>query len=233
MIRAVLFDFYDTLGTLQAEPILATRRELARRGGADQERFFDVWRQTLQARSLGHLGPLEQELAAVFAELGLSPAPALLAELADLERATWCAAVRFYPGARETLATLRGRGLRLGLVSNCSAQAAAAIRHLGAAELLDTLVLSCEAGLVKPDPAIFLRACAELAVRPDEAAFVGDGGSRELEAAFGLGLLTLRLEHPEHRADLAVGQPYHRHLTALDQVPAAVAARGPCPPSAR
>jgi len=218
VIRAVLFDFYDTLGYLESERVLAARREIARRAGAPQEAFFDVWRTTFQARSLGRLGTLEDEFRHVFDALALEVPPALVAELADFERATWCAAVRLYPDARPTLAALRARGLALGLVSNCSAQAVAAIRALGIPDLLDTLVASCEVGLLKPDPAIYRQAYAALGVAPDACAYVGDGGSRELEAAHGLGMLTVWLSRPGQRDDLALGQPYHHRVAALEQV---------------
>jgi putative hydrolase of the HAD superfamily len=218
MIRAVLFDFYDTLGYLDSERVLAGRREIARRAGADEERFFDVWRTTFQARSLGRLGPLEDELAHTFRLLGLDVPPSLVAELADFERATWCSAVQLYPDALPVLAALRERGLKLGLVSNCSAQAAGAIRALGLAERLDVLVASCEVNLLKPDPAIYRRAYEPLGVEPTDCAFVGDGGSRELEAAHGLGMLTLWIQRPGEPDGLAAGQPYDRRIERLDQL---------------
>ncbi len=231
MIQAVLFDFYDTLGKIQTERVLAARRELAHRAGVPEEAFFDAWRATFQARSLGQLGPLEQELATVLGQLGRILPQEQLTALADFERATWRAAVQLYPDTRPTLAVLRQQGLRLGLVSNCSCQAAEAIRSLGLAALLDTLVLSCEVGILKPDPGIYLRACEDLGVAPSACAFVGDGGSQELRGAYTLGMLTLRLERAGERNDLAVGQPYHYHLTTLDQVSTVLAsAQHPGPP---
>jgi putative hydrolase of the HAD superfamily len=79
-------------------------------------------------------------------------------------------------------------------------------------------VLSCEVGLKKPDPAIYLLACERLGVQPAECAFVGDGGSHELDAAHSLGMLTLHLDRPEHATDLAGLQPSHYRLAALHQV---------------
>lgn len=48
---------------------------------------------------------------------------------------------------------------------------------------LDDEVLSYSVGLAKPDVRIYELACERLGVSPQEAAFVGDGGSKELEGA--------------------------------------------------
>ncbi len=221
-MRAVLIDFYDTIGRLEGGRILALREQLAGRVGAPEARFFDVWRASFLDRSKGLLGPLEQEYAAVLAEVGVTAAPALLAQIADEERAAWRTSVRFYPEVPSVLATVREHGLKLALVSNCSDPAADAIRWMNTAALFDTLVLSCEVGLIKPDAAIYQLACERLAVEPSECAFVGDGGSRELEGAHRLGMLTIRMEQPNHGDDRAGDQPFHHHLVGLSGLPTAL-----------
>jgi putative hydrolase of the HAD superfamily len=152
----------------------------------------------------------------------MHPSQAEVHAYAAQERRAWCASVRLYGDSLPTLVRLREQGLKLALVSNCSIQAADAIRATGVGDVLDALLVSCDVGAMKPDPAIYLRACELLHVAPAACAFVGDGGSRELEAAHALGMATFRIERENHRGNHAEDQPYHHHLTALDDLPAIV-----------
>ena len=53
---------------------------------------------------------------------------------------------------------------------------------------MDSIVLSCETGLVKPDPEIFMLCSARLGVHPEDCLYVGDGGSDELRGASMVGM---------------------------------------------
>src|SRR6266550_3398949 len=109
MIRAVIFDLYDTL----------------------------VY------RMLGKLGSLDDEIRGMLQQLGADPSPALLAELVELEIAGWARAVTIYPETLPLLAVLRERGLKLGLISNCSADAGATVARIGLADSFGAIILSC------------------------------------------------------------------------------------------
>ena len=199
-MKAVLFDFYDTLAHLDPAPIEAGRRELARRAGVAETALQPLWRATSRARMLGTAGNLATQLQEMLSTLGAAPGSDLLADLVEHEEAAWRQAVQLYDDTLSALRELRQRGLWLGLISNCSCQAGAVIRHLGFATLVDTLTLSFEVGLAKPDPAIYHRACAELSLAPEDCAFVADGAGGELEAASALGLLTVKIRRPGQRA---------------------------------
>jgi putative hydrolase of the HAD superfamily len=60
------------------------------------------------------------------------------------------------------------------VVSNADGRVAMAIEHAGLAPYLDVIVDSGIFGIEKPDPRIFLHACAQLGVEPGHAMFVGD-----------------------------------------------------------
>ena len=64
------------------------------------------------------------------------------------------------PGARDALAALRARGLRLAVVSNADGRVEAILARLGLTEHLELVVDSHFEGVEKPDPAIFQRALA-------------------------------------------------------------------------
>jgi putative hydrolase of the HAD superfamily len=77
-------------------------------------------------------------------------------------------------GTAALLARLRRAGYRTGVVSNADGRVAMAIEHAGLAPYLDVIVDSGIFGIEKPDPRIFLHACAQLGVEPGHAMFVGD-----------------------------------------------------------
>jgi FMN phosphatase YigB (HAD superfamily) len=80
------------------------------------------------------------------------------------------------PGA---LAELRGRGLRLAVVSNTPWGSPAhlwreELHRLGIGSIVDTMVFCRDVGWRKPDERIFRHVFASLGVGPDECLFVGD-----------------------------------------------------------
>jgi HAD superfamily hydrolase (TIGR01509 family) len=92
-----------------------------------------------------------------------------------------------YADAAPVLAELRARGLRTAAVSNVGFDLRPVLRAHGLLELLDACVLSCEVGVTKPDPRIFVAACRALGVSPPATLMVGDhpeadGGAATLGA---------------------------------------------------
>jgi putative hydrolase of the HAD superfamily len=92
------------------------------------------------------------------------------------------------PQAIEVLRTLKTRGYKIGLLSDCSVEIPMVWEETPLAALFDATVFSCSVGLKKPDPRIYELACERLAVRPEDSLYIGDGGSRELTGAVAAGL---------------------------------------------
>lgn len=87
-------------------------------------------------------------------------------------------------GARVTLEALRTRGLRLGLITNGPRiKQQHKVDVLGVRHLFDTVLVSAEVGLEKPDPRIFHRAAEELGVEPTRCLFVGDNPEKDVLGA--------------------------------------------------
>ena len=78
------------------------------------------------------------------------------------------------PGAIETVAGLRARGLELAVVSNWDVGLAEHLQRIDAASFFSAIVTSAEAGAAKPDPAVFQLALERLGVQPGRALHVGD-----------------------------------------------------------
>lgn len=217
-IDAVLFDLYDTLAYLDGKLVQETRRKVAALASVDAEAFLLRWRETAEQRMLGTLGDLEEQIALMLGKLGAQVTPELLARLAEVEAQAWGEAVHVYPETLPLLRELRRRGLQLGLISNCSCQAGAVVSAIGLRELMDTVVLSCELGVAKPDPAIFKHACQQLGVTPERAMFVADGAFRELEAASDLGMVAVKIEQPHQSGDYGTSVRFHHRITNLREV---------------
>ncbi len=95
---------------------------------------------------------------------------------------------RLLPGARETLATLHARGLRLAVCSNKPvAFTGELVAHLGIAAFLDAVLGPEDVALHKPAPDMLLAALSRLGVAPAEALYVGDM-TVDIEAARAAGL---------------------------------------------
>jgi HAD superfamily hydrolase (TIGR01509 family) len=99
--------------------------------------------------------------------------------------------VRPIAGAEETLAALHERGLRVGLISNTMWPGEfhmADLAKYGLDSYLECAVFSADAGVWKPDAAIFRRALDALDLQPSEAAYIGDSLYFDVHGAQGAGL---------------------------------------------
>jgi putative hydrolase of the HAD superfamily len=113
--------------------------------------------------------------ATVLASLGIPDgqvAPALATLEADNRAASLWRVVA--AGTGDVLATLRGRGYALGVISNSDGRIAADLAAAGLAGHFACILDSAVVGVEKPDARIFAMALARLGVRPEEAVYVGD-----------------------------------------------------------
>ena len=81
-----------------------------------------------------------------------------------------------YPGIPELLRTLKEKGVKLALVSNKAHGFAAEMIERYFPKTFDVVFGSVEGFPKKPDPYWVLRALKTLAVKPEEAFYVGDSG---------------------------------------------------------
>lgn len=100
------------------------------------------------------------------------PDPGLYDALYDrhLSPAAW----QPYPDAAEVLASLRERGVAIGVVSNIGWDLRPVFRAHGLDSYVDAYVLSFEHGVQKPDARLFHTACTLLGQHPADVVMVGD-----------------------------------------------------------
>ena len=137
----------------------------------------------------------------------------------DAEHTAWAPARKLAVTSHALLEALRGRGLRLGLVSNAFDPPALLHRdlaELGIAERLDVALFSSEVGRRKPDPEIFRRALDALAVDASEALFVGDTLASDIAGAAALGMRTCQALWFRADDDPGAPEPDFQAFTQLD-----------------
>ena len=193
--RAVIFDFFGTL-------TLSVRRgpqheDIARTLGCDPEVVRGVLDRTFHSRARGTFGSAEATLRWVTEQAGGHPRASQLRAAVPARVDALRADTRLRPDAMSILTAIRSRGLRTGLISDCTHELPAFLPRLPMAPLLDARVFSVELGVCKPEPAIYLAACDRLGVEPSECLYDGDGGSRELTGAAAVGMTAVRLAAPD------------------------------------
>jgi putative hydrolase of the HAD superfamily len=194
MPTAVLFDLFNTLvdgGDDQAD---ANYAAMAADLGVDPALFTRIWREAWAARCTGALGDAESTMRTVAMQAGVRPTDAAV-RLACARRLDYHRRLLWpRPATLETLDTLRAAGWRTAVVSNCTHETATLWKATPLAPRFDAVALSVELGVAKPNPAIYLAACAALRVPPAECVYVGDGADDELPAAAGLGMSVVQTE---------------------------------------
>lgn len=154
-----------------------------RREGCDRSvsRHRAVWTELLTAAATGFLPDQPPEVLA----------DAVYACLSD--PLCW----QPYPDTVPVLTALHGAGVTIGVVSNIGWDIRPAFAALGVDGLVSRFTLSCEHGMVKPEPGLFETACAGLEVPVERILFVGDDPVRD-GAATAVGMPVYLLPH--HRA---------------------------------
>jgi len=113
------------------------------------------------------------------------------------------------------LRALEGMGAKLGIVSNWDSRLRPLLDSLGLARWFDAIAVSCEEGMEKPDPRLFVRAIARLGGTPDRALHVGDVPELDEAGAKAAGIASVLVDR---RGRLPSGQRALSDLSTLPNV---------------
>jgi putative hydrolase of the HAD superfamily len=213
---AVLFDWGDTLMQFAYDEALVEAGHRAGLATLDRDQLPEVERVTAHFRERyepffwtpGTVEELEYPglVRQLLGDFGIEVSDEELTRFLEAEHAAWDPARQLAAHTHALLEALRGRGLKLGLVSNAFDPGWLLHRDLeqmGLAERLDFSVFSSEVGKRKPHPAIFERALEALGVAAEDTVFVGDRLYEDVRGAGELGMTTVQAlwfradEHPE------------------------------------
>ena len=124
------------------------------------------------------------------------------------------------------LDALDAAGIRVGVITNGDAGfQQEKVEAVGLADRLEAVVASGSVGFAKPDPRIFLRACSELGVEPNEALYIGDRLQTDAIGAVSAGLAGVWIDRSgaASAAELEVARAAGvRVIHSLSELPALV-----------
>ncbi len=219
--RGIFFDLYGTLllyGDMQAawsDWLTTFHRELVTAGhdvglstlAEGLDGFFERPEPPTDVRGRTLL---ERRVVTACADLGLHPTNDQVAMLSDAAVNAWQRHVSLDPFAHGVLGRL-GPTFRLALVSNFDHEHHVH-RVLGETRLVEhfeTVVISAEVGMKKPDPRIFDSALRATGLRPDEVVYVGDA-QVDVDAARAAGMRPVRIRRGQAPTDTDV-QDFRSH----------------------
>lgn len=190
MLRAVIFDMFETLITLYESPVYFGR-QIAEDMGIRYDLFRQDWDSTERDRSIGK-ATLEEVLKTIMKKHNCYSYDIMKSVAAKRIAAKREAFSHLHPEIIPMLNRLKEQNIKIGLISNCFSEEATVIRESALFPFFDAVFLSYEQGVQKPDKEIFMRCMSELGVSPEECIYIGDGGSNELEAAREIGMKALQ-----------------------------------------
>jgi putative hydrolase of the HAD superfamily len=205
--RAILFDLDDTLLVAFGPAESQWRRVIGRFSGdltplgpelamaAIQDSSRELWADPARHKHWRHrIGEARRCIVAnAFALLAARghavPDRALSDAIADAYNVLHDAELRMFPGAHETVDALKGRGVRLALITNGAAvpQRAKVVRF-ALEHRFDHIQIEGEHGFGKPEERAYRHAMAVLGVEPRETWMVGDNLEWEVAAPQRLGI---------------------------------------------
>lgn len=142
----------------------------------------------------------------------------------EFEDASFEAGVAPVPGARDTLAALKGAGIGLGLICDTGFSPGHVVRQFldehGLLGYLEVQCFSDEVGVPKPGNEIFAKALAELGVRPPEAIHVGDLRRTDIAGAHDVGMHAARFRgvHDDRSDATEAEMVLDRHEQILEAI---------------
>lgn len=194
--RAIIFDLFSTLvDNFTSDSYVQVLLRMANALDVPADDFKRIWQATVIERMMGvYGGTTHDNIAQVCMTLGVVPPIARIAEAGGIRIEFSRQSLNATSDVLNTLAKLRADGYPIGLVTDCTAEVPELWSTTELAPLIDHPVFSCNEGMTKPDPRIYLLACQGLQVEPRQCLYIGDGSSRELTGAAGVGMRAILIK---------------------------------------
>jgi len=191
LVRAILFDLFETLIT-ESRTRPPGVSSLGPALGCERAAFRVQWKALRPAVMVGRLS-FRQALINIATRLGGHADEDTLQRVTEERIRVKAEPFEHIEDQILTMiAALRGRDVRLGLISNGFAEDVAAWPGCALAPSFDCAIFSCEVGLAKPDRAIYVEATRRLQVDAADTWFIGDGLHEELPGAERAGIRAFR-----------------------------------------
>jgi putative hydrolase of the HAD superfamily len=183
--QCVVFDLFHTLvddDEFRPKSFRRTER-IASLLQVDPVAFSSYWTNTLTIRNT-RSNPIVTLVEDYLSKLGKTCSPKLLSQIDyELGRYQDMAILNPRPEIINVLKSLTKNGFRLGLLSNCDKREARQWQRSPISSFFETVCFSYAIGCQKPDREAYQMVLEKLDASPSQTAFVGDGGSNELDGA--------------------------------------------------
>ncbi len=215
-VRDIIFDFEGTLVDFQWQLVPAVEECLAALADAGFKRhwygsnptYASIYNQTLSLSQAGK-GQADPHLDM-----------AIIDAIYDMYDADALTRWHLYSDTLETLATLKGMGFKMGLVSNVGSKALrSALDRLDLANLLSVVISRNDVDRLKPSADGLLLAAAKLQADPADIILIGDSRD-DVGAAREAGMLVAYLVGGQDSMKDMAPFPADVIITRLNQLPA-------------
>ena len=190
MIKAVIFDMFETLVTHFESPIYMAK-QISDDIGIAEQKFREIWDSTGDDRTLGK-SSLEEVIEEIL-KVNNCYSSELFEKIITKRRMSKMECFEYiHPELIPLFTRLKEMNIKIGLITNCFFEERDVIKKSIFFDYFDSVCMSCEIGLKKPDVKIYKKCMKDLEVEAEECIYVGDGGSCELETAQALGMNPLQ-----------------------------------------
>ena len=206
MIKAVFFDLDGTLCDSDTTWSIAQREtfKLLRKQRPDvsEEALTEAWRtvhqelfKQLNAGRLSMADVRDSRFQCLFKELGL-PIDKVMEELSDFFCSRYLTSLRLYDDVTilEKLHTYHVGIITNGAHDEHTDSQLSKVRHLGLSGRIQSLTISGEVGVRKPNAKIFKVACERAGILPKEAMVVGDTIENDIVGANRAGMTSVFID---------------------------------------
>ena len=223
MIKGILFDFGGTLalGDLDKEyfatSFLEYIRSLGFRGRKSQyeKARKGMFERLMKARSINREIRLEELYQGLLFKLGLHPSGEVIDYIHQLYIRSF--SVELVSGLKEVFECLNER-YSLAVISNSMSDVPRqGIKKFDLEQYLDTVVISRDIGIRKPDPEIFNFALHNLGIESYNAIHVGDSLKEDIQGAKNAGIKTIWIKRNSEEMNIQPDYTIHsiKELTSL------------------
>ncbi|MCB1217846.1 HAD hydrolase-like protein [bacterium] len=214
--RAVIFDLLGTLvDNFRTEDYRQTLARMAQELEVDPERFRLAWKTGTKARMRGEPYGTGAGIEMTLNSMGCTAGPDTLARATEIRMQLSRELLLTRPESVPLLESLRQRGIRTALISDCSSEIPELWPESPFAALIEHAEYSCVAGCTKPDRRLWDYCLAALRLEASDCLYIGDGGGSELSTAMQLGMQAIQIVHVKEASGGFMGQD--RELAACPQ----------------
>lgn len=186
MIKAVIFDMYETLITHYEIP-LYFGKQIAEDMGIDHKVFRKVWEPSEIERTLGYT-TFEETIEKILIKNDIYDKTLFNKIINKRKNCKKECFNHLHEDIIPMFNVLKEMGIKIALITNCYNEEKEAIEKSVLYPYFDVVCMSCDLHLKKPDVMIFEKCLEKLNLNAEECIYVGDGGSHELDAALKSGM---------------------------------------------